>query len=116
MQEITPVYSPFNQKHWLLHSKDWLQEEETSTGKSTVMLILFKDFIFQFLVSGSFFSEKEVLNLYTILLVSLSFRWMCWSDQGVNYEANYQGYEYDVYFFQCHTSTVIHSMNVEGVS
>ena len=29
-----------------------------------------KDFIFKFSTSGSFFSEKEFLNLYTMILVS----------------------------------------------
>ena len=32
-----------------------------------------------------------------------------------NNQANYQGYEYDVYFLQCYTFTVIHLLNNEEV-
>ena len=35
-------------------------------------------------------------------------------DEVVDNLANYQEYEYDVYFLQCHIFTVIHFMNGEG--
>ena len=63
---------------------------------------------------GVSFKKKKfwVCILYYLFLYSLG-RWV---DEGINNEANYQEYEYDVYFLQGYTSTVIHIMNGEGVS
>ena len=35
----------------------------------------FRDVILKFSVSGTFFSEKEILNLYTMILVSFGLGW-----------------------------------------
>ena len=37
-------------------------------------------------------------------------------DVVVHSQANYQGYRYDAHFLWCHTFTIIHSVNGEGVS
>ena len=70
-----------------------------------------KDFIFTFSISGSFFSKKEFLNLYTMILFSFPLGGC--ADYVVDNLANYQGYKY-VYFLQYHTLTVIHFRNSEG--
>ena len=84
--------------------------EETSIGKITAIMLIsclkqVKDFILTFSISGSFFPEKEVLNLYTMILFSFPLG-RC-VDEIVDSRTNYQRYKY-VYFFQCHTLTVIH--------
>lgn len=33
----------------------------------------------------------------------------------VDNQANYQGYQYHVHFFECHAFTAIHFMNGEGI-
>ena len=54
------------------------------------------------------------MNLYSAILVSfLSGRCV---DEIVDNGADYQWYEYDVYFLQCHILAVIHDINGEGVS
>ena len=53
------------------------------------------------------------MNLYTAILVSFLSGGCV--DEVVDNWADYQWYEYDVYFLQCHTLTVIHDINGEGV-
>ena len=60
----------------------------------------------------SFFSEKELLNLFTMLLVSFPSGGCV--DEAVYNRTNYQGYKY-VYFFRYHTLTVIGFINGEVV-
>ena len=65
-----------------IHSKDLLLVQETSTGQCHNNYIEWclkqvKDCILKCSISGKFFSEKKVLNLYTVILF-FSFRWMCW--------------------------------------
>ena len=92
--------------------------EETSKGQNynSFMLIWclkqLKGFYLKSSISGSFFSEKELLKLYTMIL--FSFPLVGCFDEVVNNRTNYQGYKY-VYFFQYHTLTVIHFMDGEGV-
>ena len=64
-----------------------------------------KDSILTFSVSGSFFSEKEFLNLYTMALF-FSFPLGGCVGEVVDNRTNYQGYKY-VYFLQHHTLTVM---------
>ena len=71
-----------------------------------------KDFILTFSISGSSCSEKEFLNLYTMILFSFP---ICGCfDENVDNRINYEGYKY-VCFLQYHTLTVIHFTNGEGV-
>ena len=60
-------------------------------GNSTTVMLVWclkqvKDFTFKFSKSGNFFSEKQFLNLYTILCASLLI------DEVADNRANYQGY------------------------
>ena len=52
----------------------------------------FRDVILRFSLSGSFFSEKEILNLNTIILVSFCLGW-CVDEVTLN-RTDYQGYKY----------------------
>ena len=70
-----------------------------------------KDIILTFSISGSFFSEKECLNLYTMMLFSFPLGGCV--DEVVDNRTNYQGYKY-VHFLHYHTLTVIHFMNGRG--
>ena len=71
-----------------------------------------KDFILKFSRSGRFFSEKELLNLYTMKLIGFcSGRFV---DEDGGNRTNYQRYKY-VSVLQYHTLTLIHFMNGEGV-
>ena len=70
----------------------------------------FKDFIPKFPLGGSFFSEKEFLNLYTI--IHFSFPLIGCVNDVVKNPTNYQEYKY-LNFLQYHTLTVIHFMNIE---
>lgn len=72
-----------------------------------------KDFTFKFSKSGNFFSEKQFLNLYTIILASF-LSGGCIDEVSDN-GAIYQEYEYDIYFLQRHTLTVTHVMNGKRV-
>ena len=65
-----------------------------------------------FSVSESFFSEKQLLNLYTMIL--FSFPLGRWAVEVVDNRTNYERYKY-VFFLQYHTMTVIHFMNGKGV-
>ena len=60
---------------------------------ATIILIWylkqFKDFILKFPISGSFFSEKEFLNLYTMILFSFPLGGCV--DEVVNNHTDYQG-------------------------
>ena len=71
-----------------------------------------KDFILNFSKTGSFFLEKEFLNLYTMILVSCSPDGCV--NKAVGNRTSYQGYKY-VYFLQYHTLTVIGFMHGKGV-
>ena len=71
----------------------------------------FKDFILSFSISGSFFSEKQFSNLYTMILISFPLGGC--DDEIVDSLKNYQGCK-RVYFLQYHTLKVIHFMNGEG--
>ena len=71
-----------------------------------------KDFVLNFSKSGSFFLEKEFLNLHTMILVSCSPDGCV--DKAAGNRTNYQGYKY-VYFLQYHTLTVIGFMHGKGV-
>ena len=69
-----------------------------------------KNFILKFSIRGSFSSQKEFLNLYTMILF--------FSPGGCVYEdvdnrTNYQGYKY-INFVRYHTLTVLHFMNDKG--
>ena len=55
----------------------------------------FKDFVLKFSITGSFFSEKEFLNLYTMMLFSFPLGGCV--DEVVDNRPDYQGYKY-VYF------------------
>ena len=70
------------------------------------------DFILNFSINGSFFSEKEFFNLNTMILVSFP-SCGCIAEVFDNWE-NFEGYKY-VYSLQHHTLTVIYFMNGEGV-
>ena len=70
-----------------------------------------KDFILTFSVSGSFFSEKEFLNLYAMTLFSFPLGGCV--DEVVDDRTNYQGHKY-VYFIQYRTLTFIHFVKGEG--
>ena len=59
-----------------------------------------KDLILKYSISGSFFSEKEFLNLYTMILVPFPSGGCI--DEAVDNRENYQGYKY-VYFLWYHT-------------
>ena len=72
-----------------------------------------KEFIFEFSLSGSFFPEKEFVNLHIIVLVSFPLGEFV--DEVVNNRANYQGYENEVHFLQYHTLTVMYFMNGEEI-
>ena len=73
---------------------------------TTVMLILclkhFKDFILAFSISESFFSEKEFLNLYTMIIFPFPLGGCV--DEVVLNRSNYQGYLNTYY-------SVIHFIN-----
>ena len=71
-----------------------------------------KDFILKFSISESFFSEKKIWNLYTMIHFSVLLGGCV--DEVVYNRTNYQGYKY-VYFLQYHTLTVIRFMYGEGV-
>ena len=89
--------------------------EETSAGQDhndCDKLVLKTSFIFKFLISGSFFTEKEFLNLYRIMLIS--FPSGEFVDELVDNQKDYQGYNY-LYFLRYHTSTVINFVNGEGL-
>ena len=53
------------------------------------------------------------MNFYTKILVS--FLSGGYVDEVVDNWADYQWYEYDIYFLQCHTLTVIQDINGKGV-
>ena len=59
-----------------------------------------------------FFSEKNILNMHTMILVS--FPSGGYVDEPVDNQKIWQGYKY-VYFIRYHTLTVINFMNGEGV-
>ena len=101
---------------YFIHSKDWLLGRNFHRTKILTTMLIWclkhvKDFILTFSISGSFFPEKEFLNLCTMILFSFSFGG-CANDV-VDNRINYQGYKY-VYFLQYQTLTVIHFMNGEG--
>ena len=74
---------------------------------------LVKDLIFQFSINESLFSEKQFLNLYTIIIASF-LSGGCIDEVSDN-GAIYQEYEYDIYFLQRHTLTVTHVMTGKRV-
>ena len=53
------------------------------------------------------------MNIYTTVLVSFPTGGCI--DEFDNNRANYQGYEYNVYFLLCHTLKIKHFMNGEAV-
>ena len=84
----------------LIHSQDWCLKQV-------------KALILEFLISGSFFSEKKTywLLYFNIVFFPLG----TYVDEFINSQANYQGYRYDVHFLWCHTFAVINSVNGEVV-
>ena len=72
----------------------------------------FQYFILKFSVSENLYSEKEFLNLYTMILASFPLGECV--DEVVKNRSNYQGCKY-VCLLHYHTLTVIHLMNGEGV-
>ena len=88
-----------------------IQQDNITTIMLNWRLKQVKYFILKFSISGSFFSEKESLNLYTKILVSIP---LCGcADEVVDNRTNYQGCKY-VYFLRYHTLTVINFMNGQG--
>ena len=71
-----------------------------------------KDFILQFSISGSFFSQKAILNQYTVIIDSFP------SGGCVEVVGNgtiYYGSKDDVNFVKYHTLAAIHFINHEGL-
>ena len=101
---------------YTIHSKYYALVEETSTGhyhnNYVESVVRTKYFILKFSISGSLISEKEFLNLYTLILVSFPLGGCV--DEAAHSRTNYQGYKY-VYLLQCHTLTVISFMDGGGV-
>ena len=69
-----------------------------------------KNFMLKFSIRGSFSSQKEFLNLYTMILF---FPPGGCVDEDVDNRTNYQGYKY-INFVWYHTLSVLHFMNGEG--
>ena len=105
--------------YWILHLlKRLITSARNFHRKKSQQLCWFryfiwiKDFILKFSISGSFFPEKESLNLYTMMLFSFPVGGCV--GKVVDNRTNYQGNKYK-YFLQYRTLTVIHFMNDEGV-
>ena len=107
-KEIVSIFNtPFTQIAYYYYKKfAW----DIITAVMLICCLKVRDFILKFSISGSFFSEKEFFNLYTMRLFSSA---ECVVEV-VDNRANYQGYKY-VYFLPYHTLTVIHFMNGERV-
>ena len=65
-----------------------------------------------FSMSGKFFSEKEILNSYSMILFSFPLDGCV--DEVVSNQTNHQRCKY-IYFLQYRTLTVSHFINGEGV-
>ena len=91
----------------LKHRFSWkkLPHDNITTILLILCLKLFKDFILTFSPGESFFSEKEFLNLYTMILNS-SLLDGC-VNEVVDNQTSFQGYKCFC-FLQCHALTVIH--------
>ena len=83
--------------------------QETSTWQNLKNILMWwlkqlRDFILKYSVSGGFFWEKEILNVYTKKLVSFHLAW-CVDEVVVN-QTNYEGYKY---MFICFSITHLQS-------
>ena len=77
-----------------IHSKGWLLLEESSTGQSTTVMLIWclnkwQVLSLNFWQVDSFLQKNEFLNLYTVVLVSL-LSGGC-TDELVDNRENYQG-------------------------
>ena len=72
-----------------------------------------KDLTLEFLISGSFLSEKTTYwwLYYNIVFFPLG---SC-EHEFIDSQANYQGCRYDFHFLRCHAFSVINFVNGEGV-